>query len=146
MTERGLSLIVPARNLLLVCGALTWPGDAIGHITFSGPRQSIEILFSSHCQILYYWLCCVTLSIRFTCTFCLLQLAKDLLHPTPEEEKRRHKKKRLVQSPNSYFMDVKCPGESKPLYSLVCVQYFNVGLDCLVVGWPVLPGLSLESK
>lgn len=40
----------------------------------------------------------------------LTQLAKDLLHPSPEEEKRRHKKKRLVQSPNSYFMDVKCPG------------------------------------
>uniref|UniRef100_A0A8C5F5C3 40S ribosomal protein S27 n=1 Tax=Gadus morhua TaxID=8049 RepID=A0A8C5F5C3_GADMO len=39
-----------------------------------------------------------------------MPLAKDLLHPTPEEEKRRHKKKRLVQSPNSYFMDVKCPG------------------------------------
>ncbi|XP_077867720.1 small ribosomal subunit protein eS27-like [Saccoglossus kowalevskii] len=39
-----------------------------------------------------------------------LQLAKDLLNPSPEEEKRRHKKKRLVQSPNSYFMDVKCPG------------------------------------
>ncbi|KAF7238603.1 40S ribosomal protein S27 [Varanus komodoensis] len=39
-----------------------------------------------------------------------LQLAKDLLHPSPEEEKRKHKKKRLVQSPNSYFMDVKCPG------------------------------------
>uniref|UniRef100_A0A8C6PS34 40S ribosomal protein S27 n=1 Tax=Nothobranchius furzeri TaxID=105023 RepID=A0A8C6PS34_NOTFU len=38
------------------------------------------------------------------------KLAKDLLHPTAEEEKRRHKKKRLVQSPNSYFMDVKCPG------------------------------------
>ncbi|CAO2592703.1 40S ribosomal protein S27, partial [Lemmus lemmus] len=36
--------------------------------------------------------------------------AKDLLHPSPEEEKRKHKKKRLVQSPNSYFMDVKCPG------------------------------------
>lgn len=41
----------------------------------------------------------------------LPQLAKDLLHPTPEQEKRRHKKKRLVQSPNSYFMDVKCPGQ-----------------------------------
>uniref|UniRef100_A0AAZ3NZM9 40S ribosomal protein S27 n=1 Tax=Oncorhynchus tshawytscha TaxID=74940 RepID=A0AAZ3NZM9_ONCTS len=40
----------------------------------------------------------------------LFQLAKDLLHPTSEEEKRSHKKKRLVQSPNSYFMDVKCPG------------------------------------
>uniref|UniRef100_A0A8V5GNS8 40S ribosomal protein S27 n=1 Tax=Melopsittacus undulatus TaxID=13146 RepID=A0A8V5GNS8_MELUD len=39
-----------------------------------------------------------------------MPLAKDLLHPAPEEEKRRHKKKRLVQSPNSYFMDVKCPG------------------------------------
>uniref|UniRef100_A0A7N9ASA5 40S ribosomal protein S27 n=1 Tax=Mastacembelus armatus TaxID=205130 RepID=A0A7N9ASA5_9TELE len=37
-------------------------------------------------------------------------LAKDLLHPSSEEEKRRHKKKRLVQCPNSYFMDVKCPG------------------------------------
>ncbi|XP_034289263.1 small ribosomal subunit protein eS27-like [Pantherophis guttatus] len=35
-------------------------------------------------------------------------LAKDLLHSSPEE-KRKHKKKRLLQSPNSYFMDVKCP-------------------------------------
>merc|ERR1711906_58377 len=34
----------------------------------------------------------------------------DLLYPTPEEEKRKHKLKRLVQSPNSFFMDVKCPG------------------------------------
>ncbi|KAG3262349.1 small ribosomal subunit protein eS27 [Ictidomys tridecemlineatus] len=40
-------------------------------------------------------------------------LAKDLLHPSPEKEKRKHKKKRLVQSPNSHFMDVKCPGRSK---------------------------------
>lgn len=37
-------------------------------------------------------------------------LAVDLLHPLPESEKRSHKLKRLVQSPNSYFMDVKCPG------------------------------------
>jgi len=34
----------------------------------------------------------------------------DLLHPTPAEDKRKHKLKRLVQSPNSYFMDVRCPG------------------------------------
>lgn len=47
-----------------------------------------------------------------------MQLAKDLLHPSPEEEKRRHKKKRLVQSPNSYFMDVKCPGT---LLFLICI-------------------------
>jgi hypothetical protein len=39
------------------------------------------------------------------------QLAKDLLHPSPAEEKRKHKLKRLVQHPNSYFMDVKCPGK-----------------------------------
>ncbi|XP_036176198.1 40S ribosomal protein S27-like [Myotis myotis] len=38
-----------------------------------------------------------------------MPLAKYLLHPPPEEEKRKHKKC-LVQSPNSYFMDVKCPG------------------------------------
>ncbi|RKP05454.1 40S ribosomal protein S27 [Thamnocephalis sphaerospora] len=40
----------------------------------------------------------------------LLLLAIDLLNPSPEHEKRQHKLKRLVQSPNSYFMDVKCPG------------------------------------
>ncbi|XP_035504164.1 40S ribosomal protein S27-like isoform X2 [Scophthalmus maximus] len=34
----------------------------------------------------------------------------DLMHPSFTEERRRHKKKRLVQSPNSYFMDVKCMG------------------------------------
>ncbi|XP_036309692.1 40S ribosomal protein S27-like [Pipistrellus kuhlii] len=39
-----------------------------------------------------------------------MPLAKDLLSPSPEEEKRKHKKKCLVQSSNSYFMDVKCPG------------------------------------
>ena len=34
----------------------------------------------------------------------------DLLHPPRELEQRRHKLKRLVQLPNSFFMDVKCPG------------------------------------
>ncbi len=49
------------------------------------------------------------------------QLYNDLLHPSPEEEKRRHKLKRLVQSPNSYFMDVKCPGALSlpPSFSLL---------------------------
>ncbi|KAJ1988205.1 40S ribosomal protein S27 [Dimargaris cristalligena] len=36
--------------------------------------------------------------------------AIDLLNPTAESERRKHKLKRLVQSPNSFFMDVKCPG------------------------------------
>merc|ERR1712187_959380 len=34
----------------------------------------------------------------------------DLLNPTPEIDARTHKLKRLVQTPNSYFMDIKCPG------------------------------------
>ncbi|CAO2610695.1 40S ribosomal protein S27 [Lemmus lemmus] len=39
-----------------------------------------------------------------------MPLAKDLLHSSPEEEKREQKKKHLVQSPNSYSVVVKCPG------------------------------------
>ncbi|KAF9557887.1 40S ribosomal protein S27 [Agrocybe pediades] len=39
-----------------------------------------------------------------------MTLAVDLLHPSAELEASQHKLKRLVQSPNSYFMDVKCPG------------------------------------
>mmetsp|Transcript_111659 Transcript_111659/g.271256 ORF Transcript_111659/g.271256 Transcript_111659/m.271256 type:complete len:84 (+) Transcript_111659:47-298(+) len=37
-------------------------------------------------------------------------MPKDLLFPTAADEARSHKLKRLVQSPNSYFMDVRCPG------------------------------------
>jgi small subunit ribosomal protein S27e len=33
----------------------------------------------------------------------------DLLNVDPVQEEKKHKLKRLVQSPNSYFMDVKCP-------------------------------------
>ncbi|WFD34244.1 40S ribosomal protein S27 [Malassezia cuniculi] len=39
-----------------------------------------------------------------------MTLAVDLINPTPEHEARSHKLKRLVQSPNSFFMDVKCSG------------------------------------
>jgi small subunit ribosomal protein S27e len=34
----------------------------------------------------------------------------DLLHPSADVEAHTHKLKRLVQSPNSFFMDIKCPG------------------------------------
>merc|ERR1739845_115355 len=34
----------------------------------------------------------------------------DLLNPDLKEEKAKHKLKRMIQSPNSFFMDVKCPG------------------------------------
>ena len=32
-----------------------------------------------------------------------------MLFPPEASEKRKHKLKRLVQGPNSFFMDVKCP-------------------------------------
>ncbi|XP_051021741.1 40S ribosomal protein S27-like [Acomys russatus] len=38
-----------------------------------------------------------------------MPLTENLLHPAPEE-KRKHRKKRLVQRPSSYTMDGKCPG------------------------------------
>ncbi|KAF9287517.1 1,3-beta-glucanosyltransferase gas1 [Mortierella alpina] len=46
-----------------------------------------------------------------------VMLAVDLLNPSHALEQKTHKLKRLVQSPNSYFMDVKCPG---------CVQITTV--------------------
>lgn len=42
----------------------------------------------------------------------LQSLAIDLLNPSATTTEKTHKLKRLVQSPNSYFMDVKCPGAS----------------------------------
>ena len=41
-------------------------------------------------------------------SFFQYQFKADLLHPDKEVENRKHKLKRLVQSPNSFFMDVKC--------------------------------------
>ena len=32
----------------------------------------------------------------------------DLLHPNPLEEAEKHKLKKLVQKPNSFFLDIKC--------------------------------------
>lgn len=37
-------------------------------------------------------------------------LEADLRYPNPAAEARKHKLKRLVPTPNSFFMDVKCPG------------------------------------
>ena len=33
----------------------------------------------------------------------------DLAYPSLREERQKHKRKRLVQGPNAYFMDVRCP-------------------------------------
>ncbi|XP_004586662.4 small ribosomal subunit protein eS27-like, partial [Ochotona princeps] len=55
-------------------------------------------------------------------------LTKDLLHPSTE--KRKHKKKRLVQSPNSYFMDVKCSGCHKITTGFSHVQTVVLCVSC----------------
>ncbi|KNB43133.1 40S ribosomal protein S27-like protein [Blastocystis sp. subtype 4] len=47
--------------------------------------------------------------VRVKRSFCKLEV-NDLRYPSAEEEAQKHKLKRLVQTPNSYFMDVRCPG------------------------------------
>ena len=37
-------------------------------------------------------------------------MPKDLFLPSQSDEASKHKLKRLIQSPDSFFMDVKCPG------------------------------------
>ncbi|XP_032018632.2 small ribosomal subunit protein eS27-like, partial [Hylobates moloch] len=60
-------------------------------------------------------------------------LAKYLLHPSPEEEKRKHKKKCLVQSTNSYFMDVKRPGCYKITTVFTHAQRVVLCVGCSIV-------------
>lgn len=43
-------------------------------------------------------------------TFKARKMDVDLLHPDPVEEAKKHKLKRLIPNPRSFFMDVKCPG------------------------------------
>ncbi|XP_021566995.1 40S ribosomal protein S27-like [Carlito syrichta] len=62
-----------------------------------------------------------------------MPLAKDLLHPSPEDEKRKHKKKCLVQSPSSYLMDVKCPECYKITTVLSHAQTVVLYVDCSTV-------------
>ncbi|XP_006249473.1 small ribosomal subunit protein eS27-like [Rattus norvegicus] len=62
-----------------------------------------------------------------------MPLPEDLLHPSPEEEQRKHKKKRLVQSPNSYFMDVQCPGCYKITTGFSHAQTVVLCADCSTV-------------
>lgn len=52
----------------------------------------------------------------------VLQLARDLLQPRVADEKRKHKLKRLVQTPNSFFMDVRCGGMANVTFRLVSVR------------------------
>ncbi|KAF9087804.1 40S ribosomal protein S27-like [Mortierella sp. GBA35] len=48
-----------------------------------------------------------------------MTLAEDILNPSSAKEAQTHKLKRVVQSPDSFYMDVKCNGcqTISPLYS-----------------------------
>ncbi|XP_024423676.2 small ribosomal subunit protein eS27-like [Desmodus rotundus] len=63
--------------------------------------------------------------------------AKDLLPPSPEEGKRQHKKKCLVQSPSSYFLDAKCPGCCKiQMLTSPCTEEVLCFCCSMVLCWP----------
>ena len=65
----------------------------------------------------------------------LQTLAVDLLNPSAEHEKKQHKLKRLVQSPNSFFMDVKCPGVHifKFNRSVGLGSFSHFGIGCFAI-------------
>ncbi|KAF9182713.1 40S ribosomal protein S27 [Haplosporangium sp. Z 767] len=48
-----------------------------------------------------------------------MTLSYDILNPSFTKESQTHKLKRLVQSPNSFYMDIKCAGcqTITPLFS-----------------------------
>ena len=83
-------------------------------------------------------------------------MPSDLLHPSAATEKGKHKLKRLIQGPNSFFMDVKCPGcfhittvfshaQVSLLYFIIyvciklylsfCINCLSCYIDCCIVPW-----------
>uniref|UniRef100_A0A8C4MS84 40S ribosomal protein S27-like n=1 Tax=Equus asinus asinus TaxID=83772 RepID=A0A8C4MS84_EQUAS len=80
--------------------------------------------------------CPLNLSVTFTKLILLLLLFLQYLYlkiPRCCRHKRRCKKKRLVQSPNSYFMDVKCPGYYKTTAVFSHAQMVVLCVGCSIV-------------
>ncbi|XP_027709315.1 40S ribosomal protein S27-like [Vombatus ursinus] len=81
-----------------------------------------------------------------------MPLTKDLLHPSPKEEKQKHEKKCLMQSLNSYFMDGKCLGCYKitPVFSHVQIMVCCAGRSTVLCqptgGKARLTGYSFRRK
>lgn len=46
----------------------------------------------------------------------------DLLHPDPAIEAQKHKLKKLVQKPNSFFLDIKCKNCKALTHTFSCAQ------------------------
>ncbi|KAI1715368.1 ribosomal protein s27 domain-containing protein [Ditylenchus destructor] len=79
-----------------------------------------------------------------------MPLAQDFLHPEPAKERGCHKLKRLVQHPNSYFMDVKCPGCYKITtvfsHAQSVVTFYSIQLFSILRSLPNMPTPSKESN
>ncbi|KAF1744745.1 hypothetical protein MXB_2208 [Myxobolus squamalis] len=63
-----------------------------------------------------------------------MPLYKDLSNPSPQDEIRKHKTKRLVPFPNSYFSEVECANCKKiqTLFSHVSSPVFCVGCSSMI--------------
>jgi len=81
-----------------------YPGDGI---VFSLCDACIDILVFP--QLTHHGSIPITDFSNFR-SIAVVKMPIDLLHPSAEQEAKTHKLKRLVQSPNSFFMDIKCPG------------------------------------
>ncbi|XP_022382033.1 40S ribosomal protein S27-like [Enhydra lutris kenyoni] len=63
-----------------------------------------------------------------------MPLTKDFLHPSLEEAKRKHKKKKhLALSPSSCFTGMKCPGSDRVTIVLSHVQTVVLCVGCSTV-------------
>lgn len=77
------------------------------------PKKLSASLYHNGAFVVLIWLCGLSTSTK--------TLTVDLLHPSNDFTSKQHKLKRLVQSPNSYFMDVKCPG----MFALDSIMYLD---------------------
>ena len=79
------------------------------HLTLESSFFSLIEFFSQQIFAIHF---CRAFPILYqiTTTLDTFKMPVDLLHPPAEQEERTYKLKRLVQSPNSFFMDIKCPG------------------------------------
>lgn len=109
MTDVAVNMPVSCAMLIAANNTKMKGSIEISHLTSFG--------VVSGCMLLDFYCSIVTRGADI-----FLQLQVDLLHPTPDSEKRKHKLKRLVQSPNSYFMDVKCPGRYGLLIAIFIVH------------------------
>ncbi|XP_030685556.1 40S ribosomal protein S27-like [Nomascus leucogenys] len=74
-----------------------------------------------------------------------MPLTKDLLHPSPEDDKRKHKKC-LGQIPSSCFIDVRCPGCSTVTMAFSYARTVVSCVGCSTVLCPPIGGKTRPTE